>query len=75
MLRLDPDVPDGRVWLAPMLTSELADLRLDNVPLAGSRISMSVSNHEVAVTGMPPGLEVVRKPRPVPGTNPRGATL
>ena len=75
MLRLDPDVPDGRVWLAPMLASELADLRLDNVPLAGSRISMSVSNHEVAVTGMPPGLEVVRKPRPVPGTNPRGATL
>ena len=64
LLRFDPAVPEGRVWFAPVLPAELAELRLDNVPLAGGRIALSVGSGPVAVTGLPAGLEVVREPRP-----------
>jgi glycogen debranching enzyme len=67
LLRFDPAVADGRVWLAPVLPPELADLRLENVPLAGGRIALSVGSRAVAVTGLPAGVEVVREPRPVSG--------
>jgi glycogen debranching enzyme len=67
LLRFDPAVPDGRIWLAPELPPELADLRLENVPLAGGRIAMAVGSGAVDVTGLPPGLIVIERPRPLSG--------
>jgi hypothetical protein len=67
LLRFDPAVPDGRIWLAPELPPELSDLRLENVPLAGGRIAMSVGESKVDVTGLPPGVVVISEPRPLSG--------
>ena len=63
LLRFDPWVPHDKLWLAPALPEELGDLRVENVPLAGSRLTIEVSGGEVKVSGLPPGMELVGEPR------------
>jgi glycogen debranching enzyme len=67
LLRLDPWVPHGRVWLAPTLPREIGYLRVDGIPLAGGRVRVEVKDGEVHLDGVPPGLEVILEPRQ-PGT-------
>jgi hypothetical protein len=63
LLRFDPCIPHGKVWLAPALPPELGDLRIDRFNLAGSRVSIHVSDGRLEVTGLPPGIELVEEPR------------
>jgi glycogen debranching enzyme len=63
LLRFDPWVPQGKLWLAPVIPEELGDLRVENVPLAGSRLTIEVSGGDVKVSGLPAGMELVREPR------------
>jgi glycogen debranching enzyme len=63
LLRFDPCIPHGKVWLAPALPPELGDLRIDRFSLAGSSVSIHVSDGRLEVTGLPPGVELVREPR------------
>lgn len=63
LLRLDPWVPYGKVWLAPALPESISYLRVDRVPLGGGRVTVEVSHGEAKVEGLPPGLELVREPR------------
>ena len=63
MLRLDPWVPRGKVWLHPALPEQIGRLRVDRIPLAGSRVSVEVDGDEVSVHGLPPDLELVSAPR------------
>ncbi|HEX2499631.1 MAG TPA: glycogen debranching N-terminal domain-containing protein [Actinomycetes bacterium] len=63
LLRLDPWVPYGRVWLAPALPTHFGDLRVSKLPLAGSRLSISVQDGAVRVRGLPEGIELVMEPR------------
>ncbi len=63
LLRLDPWVPYGKVWLAPALPEQIGYLRVDRIPLGGGRVTVEVVNGEVKVEGLPPGLELVREPR------------
>jgi glycogen debranching enzyme len=63
LLRLDPWVPRGKVWLQPALPERMQRLRVDRIPLGGSRVSVAVTGHEVTVEGLPPGLELVDAPR------------
>lgn len=60
LLGLEPNVPDGRIELDPMLegatTLDVADL-----PLAGTRITIEVERDAVAVRGLPPGLTLIRR--------------
>lgn len=65
-LRLDPDVPDGRVFLAPVLT-EGAEVVVRGVPLGGGTLSVRVRRDEVEVLSRPAGVEVVTAVRPGPG--------
>ncbi|MEO7837015.1 MAG: glycogen debranching N-terminal domain-containing protein [Acidimicrobiales bacterium] len=63
LLRLEPWVPHGKVWLAPALPPEIRRLRVERVPLAGRRVNIEVVNGEVAVEGLPSELELITTPR------------
>jgi glycogen debranching enzyme len=63
LLRLDPWIPYGKVWLDPQLPPEIARLRVDRIPLAGRRVRVEVADGSVKVEGLPPELELVQQPR------------
>lgn len=66
LLRLDPWVPYGKTWLCPNLPEGIGYLKVDGIPLAGARVTIEVGADVaggVAVTGLPPEIELVRKPR------------
>jgi glycogen debranching enzyme len=63
LLRLDPWVPRGKVWLHPALPEQIGCLRVDRIPLAGARVSVSVDGDQVDVSGLPSDLELVDAPR------------
>jgi glycogen debranching enzyme len=63
LLRFEPWVPHGRVWLSPALPKEIGFLRVDRIPLHGSRVSVEVSDGNVKIDGLPPGIDVVTEPR------------
>lgn len=63
VLRFDPWVPAGKVHVAPVLPEGIGHLRIDEIPLLGGRISVTVEGTEAEVTDVPPGIEVVRAPR------------
>ena len=63
LLRFDPWVPYGRLWLDPVLPPEIGELRVDRVPLAGSRVTIEVVDGSVKIEGLPAQLELVAHPR------------
>ena len=63
LLRLDPWVPHGKVWLHPAIPEALGHLRVERIPLAGSRMSVEVDHDVVKVEGLPPELELISEPR------------
>ncbi|HVC24434.1 MAG TPA: glycogen debranching N-terminal domain-containing protein [Acidimicrobiales bacterium] len=64
LLQLDPAIPDGVVWLAPRIPDDIGPLALDNVPLAGSRISIDALGTSARVHGLPSGLRMHAEVRP-----------
>jgi glycogen debranching enzyme len=63
LLRLDPWVPRGKVWLHPALPEQIGRLYVGRIPLAGSRVSVTVEGDKVEVEGLPGDLELVDAPR------------
>ncbi len=63
MLRLDPWVPYGKTWLAPHLPPGMNRLKVQGIPLAGSRVTVEVEGDDVEVTGLPPEVELMVEPR------------
>jgi glycogen debranching enzyme len=63
LLRLDPWVPYGRTWLAPVLLPGMTRLKVEGIPLAGSRVTVEVEGDDVEVQGLPPDVELVSEPR------------
>jgi glycogen debranching enzyme len=53
LLRLQPDLPRGEVQLAPVVPDRLLPLRLENLPLAGGRMEISVRPDGYEVSGLP----------------------
>jgi glycogen debranching enzyme len=69
LLRLDPWVPRGKVWLHPSLPDQIDHLHVGRIPLAGARVSVTVEGGKVMVDGLPADLELVDAPRhPLTGT-------
>ena len=62
VLRFDPSVPTGEVWMAPALPPEFGDIHLRNVPLAGSRVSVDVAARGTSVAGLPAHLTLHQQP-------------
>jgi len=63
MLRLDPWVPYGKTWLSPQLPDGMKHLKVEGIPLAGSRVTVEVEGDDVDVQGLPPEVELVTEPR------------
>jgi len=63
ILRLDPWVPHDKVWIDPVLPPPITRLRVDRIPLAGSRVTVEVDSQGVCVEGLPAGIDLVQSPR------------
>jgi len=56
LLRLEPRLNQGQVWLDPAMPESFGNLRIDNIPLGGSRVSIDVINGVATIQGLPAGL-------------------
>jgi glycogen debranching enzyme len=63
LLRFEPSVPSGKAWLAPMIPEEIDSLRVEGIPIAGSRIDVHIENGNVEVTGLPKHIELIEIPK------------
>ena len=66
LLRLDPWIPYGKTWLSPNLPEGIGYLKVEGIPLAGSRVTIEVGDEVaggVSISGLPPEIEVIREPR------------
>jgi glycogen debranching enzyme len=66
LLRLDPWIPYGKTWLCPNLPDSIGYLKVDGIPLGGSRVTIEVGTEVpggVSVTGLAKEIELVREPR------------
>jgi glycogen debranching enzyme len=63
LLRFDPWIPAGKLWLSPVLPDPITLLHLERVPLLGGRISVLVDGGVVKVEGLPPEVEVISEGR------------
>jgi len=60
LLRFEPWVPYGRVWLDPV---GLGGLRIQGLPLAGSRVTIEVGATGATIDGLPDGITLINAPR------------
>jgi hypothetical protein len=58
LLRFEPSASTGALWLSPAFPENFGYLRKDQVPLAGSRLTIEVSGNDANVTGLPPSIEL-----------------
>jgi glycogen debranching enzyme len=63
LLRLDPYVPQGKLWLSPVLPDALGSLRVERIPLLGGTVTVTVDGGRVEVDDLPADIEVVAEPR------------
>jgi glycogen debranching enzyme len=63
ILRLDPWVPHGKVWIDPVLPPPISRLRVDRIPLGGRRVTVQVDRHGMHAEGMGPDVQLVHSPR------------
>ena len=63
LLRFDPWVPHGKLWLEPILPEAISYLCVQGIPLAGSRLTVRVDGGDVEVRGASDDLEIIRQPR------------
>jgi glycogen debranching enzyme len=63
LLRFDPWVPHGKVWIDPVIPERWGTVHVQRIPLAGSRISVLIENGACKVEGLPDGIELVTRPR------------
>ncbi|RJL25115.1 glycogen debranching N-terminal domain-containing protein [Bailinhaonella thermotolerans] len=72
LLRFDPWVPYGKVWLAPAVPEELGDVLITGLPMAGARIDVEArQGRPPRAPGLPEGIELITTPRrPLTATGP-----
>jgi glycogen debranching enzyme len=59
LLRLDVSMPDHTLWIAPCIPPEIGALFLDNVPFAGSRLSIETDGVTTEVKGLSAEMSLV----------------
>ncbi|MGW0480581.1 amylo-alpha-1,6-glucosidase [Nonomuraea sp. NPDC003214] len=66
LLRLDPWIPAGKIWIAPAFPEGLGDVRISGLPIAGARLDIETADggRSATVTGLPDGIELIGEPRP-----------
>ena len=64
LLRFDPCLPEGRVYLDPALPESIPELHIRRAPLNGTRLNLSASVSGAELDGLPTGVELVLSARP-----------
>ena len=65
MLRLDPQLPDHRLWCAPAIPDRYLPLHLDNLRLGEMELTIHVRSDGWELDGLTgKGIDLVRSPRP-----------
>ncbi|MCW2839336.1 MAG: Amylo-alpha,6-glucosidase [Aeromicrobium sp.] len=67
LLRFDPQLPDGELWVDPVLPSTFTPLRVEGVALGDARIDLEVTADGAVVEGAPDGVNVRHGPRSLNG--------
>src|SRR3954470_20088042 len=58
LLRFDPELPQERLWVDPVLPPAFAPLRVEGVSLGAGRVSVEVTGEGTLVEGVPSGVEL-----------------
>ena len=64
LMRYDPVVSAGAVWLDPVLPQSFGDLHISNAPLGNGRITIDIAGSVPSIEGLPPGMALHRGHRP-----------
>ncbi|MFF1253468.1 glycogen debranching N-terminal domain-containing protein [Pseudarthrobacter sp. NPDC058329] len=64
LMRYDPVVSAGRLWMDPALPESFGGLHITNAPLGGGRITIDIANSVPSVHGLPDGMEFLQGHRP-----------
>jgi glycogen debranching enzyme len=65
LLRLEPVVPENKLYAAPALPDTIRQLHINNATLGDARIDVRVDRDVLDVHGLPPGLQLITEPKPV----------
>jgi glycogen debranching enzyme len=65
VLRLDPRVNEGIVYLAPILPESIDRMTIDRLPVGGGTIKIEIEHGKVTVEGVPDQLTLLSEPAPV----------
>lgn len=63
LLRFVPRVPHNELWLDPDFPPNFGRLRIDQIPIAGSRLSVDVQRDSFTVEGLPDDVQLIRQVR------------
>src|SRR4051795_154059 len=58
LLRFNPELPQERLWVDPVLPPAFAPLRVEGVSLGAGRVSVEVTGEGTLVEGVPSGVEL-----------------
>jgi glycogen debranching enzyme len=64
LLRLDPWIPHGQIWLDPTLPAGVDELTVSRIPLGDEGMRVEVRGGAVTVAGLPDGVALIRTGRP-----------
>jgi glycogen debranching enzyme len=64
LLRFDPQLPRGGLWVAPVLPPAFTPLHVEGLALGPVRVGLEVAAERTALVGVPPGVEVRHEPYP-----------
>lgn len=64
LMRFDPALPWNELWLAPELPKGFGQFRVDNIPLAGNRIAINITENAITVDGLPDSVNLRLEARP-----------
>ncbi|TLM81103.1 amylo-alpha-1,6-glucosidase [Pseudarthrobacter sp. NamE2] len=64
LMRYDPVVSAGGVWMDPVLPESYGQLHITNAPLGGSRVTIDIADSVPSVQGLPEGMTFHRGHRP-----------
>ncbi len=63
LLRLEPWMPQEKLWLAPALPEQMHRLRVERIPLLGGRVTVDVDGDDVSIDGLPSNITLLDQPR------------
>jgi glycogen debranching enzyme len=56
LLRFEPDIPAGRICFDPVVSERMLPLRIENLPVAGRRLTLNVGVDAWHIEGLPQGV-------------------